>query len=235
MGSSAEPHGIVFFDVDGTLVPHGSSSSFLADRLGHRAEVDRAETDYAAGRLDNDQVCTIDAAGWAGRTTREIEEWLTELPLVAGIAETLAWCHSAAVVPYLASLAWSPVSAYLVERFGFAGACGPTLETIGGVFTGRVTQVFDEFDKRDFALGICRASGVEPGNSLAVGDGRSDLPLFDAIGYSIALNASEDARACATARIDSVDLTATIPLLASWFRGGAEPVPRPATALVAAP
>jgi phosphoserine phosphatase len=27
--------GIVFFDIDGTLVPTGSSGSFLAQRLGH--------------------------------------------------------------------------------------------------------------------------------------------------------------------------------------------------------
>ncbi|WP_211324936.1 hypothetical protein [Williamsia limnetica] len=41
--------GIVFFDIDGTLVPSMSSGSFLAARLGHQSELDHAERRYAAG------------------------------------------------------------------------------------------------------------------------------------------------------------------------------------------
>ncbi|MEK6310058.1 MULTISPECIES: hypothetical protein [Curtobacterium] len=37
------PRGIVFFDIDGTLVPAMSSSSFLARRFGHQQELDAAE------------------------------------------------------------------------------------------------------------------------------------------------------------------------------------------------
>jgi hypothetical protein len=40
--------GIVFVDIDGTLVPAGSRSSYLAAHLGHRPELDAAE-DRSAG------------------------------------------------------------------------------------------------------------------------------------------------------------------------------------------
>ena len=52
--------GIVFFDVDGTLVSTGSSSSHLAARLGHREALDEAERQYADGILTNRQVSEID-------------------------------------------------------------------------------------------------------------------------------------------------------------------------------
>jgi phosphoserine phosphatase len=37
---------------------------------------------------------------------------------------------------------------------------------------------------------------------VAIGDSRSDLPLFAAVGYSVALNATSDARVAARATAD---------------------------------
>ncbi|MFG2717969.1 hypothetical protein ACGFW5_06645, partial [Streptomyces sp. NPDC048416] len=62
--SSSDHAGVVFFDVDGTLVPGASSSVFLAGFLGHRDELTRAEDSYASGDLDNRQVSELDAKGW---------------------------------------------------------------------------------------------------------------------------------------------------------------------------
>ncbi|HWI22797.1 MAG TPA: hypothetical protein VNT22_09315 [Baekduia sp.] len=44
---------IVFFDVDGTLVPETSSSQYLAGHLGHLTDLAVAEAAYAAGSLTN--------------------------------------------------------------------------------------------------------------------------------------------------------------------------------------
>lgn len=115
----------MFFDVDGTLVPGTSSSLHLAGFLGHRNELARAEDAYAAGELDNRQVSELDAAGWAGVSVERVSGWLDGLPLVAGIAETVAWCRRNGLVPVLATLAWSPVGGHLAGRFGFHAFGGP--------------------------------------------------------------------------------------------------------------
>jgi phosphoserine phosphatase len=208
-----DPVGAVFFDVDGTLVPGTSSSVYLAGFLGHREELAEAEAAYAAGVLDNRQVSELDAAGWAGVPEQRIRGWLAGLPLVPGIAETVAWCRRNGLVPVLATLAWSPVGGYLAERFGFLGFSGPELETAGGFFTGRVARHLDEYDKRDFALGRAGQLGVAVGSCGAVGDSRSDLPLFASVGVSVAFNASADARAAATAVVDEDDLRGVVPVL----------------------
>ena len=39
---------LVFFDIDGTLVPGTSSGAFLAERLGHGLALGAAEGAYAA-------------------------------------------------------------------------------------------------------------------------------------------------------------------------------------------
>ncbi|WP_424709358.1 HAD family hydrolase [Kitasatospora acidiphila] len=205
--------GAVFFDVDGTLVPGTSSSVHLAGSLGHRAEPAAAEDAYAAGTVDNRQVSELDAAGWTGATEARVRGLLDELPLVTGMAETVAWCRDRRLVPVLATLAWSPVGGYPAERFGFQAFSGPTLETVDGRYTGRVATHFDEYDKRDFALAQARALGLDPRRCGAVGDSRSDLPLFASVGLSVAFNASPGARSAASATVDGGDLCGVLPML----------------------
>lgn len=205
--------GCVFFDVDGTLVPGTSSSVFLAGFLGHRDELARAEDAYASGDLDNRQVSEIDARGWAGVSEERVLRLLDGLPLVPGITETVSWCRRNGLVPVLATLAWSPVGGHLTDRFGFHAFSGPRLETVGNRFTGRVARHFDEYGKRDFALAQARALGLAPGVCGAVGDSRSDLPLFSSVALSVAFNASAGARAAATVAVDGDDLREVIPAL----------------------
>lgn len=101
--------GVVFFDVDGTLVPGTSSSQHLAGSLGHLAALANAEDEYAAGRMNNQQVSVLDALGWRGQTPSNIDEYLQDLPLVDGVAEVVSWCGEHDLVAYLATLAWQPV------------------------------------------------------------------------------------------------------------------------------
>lgn len=199
---------LIFFDIDGTLVPGTSTGAFIAERLGSLEQMAAAERAYEEGRIGNDEVCAVDAAAWRGRTRAEVESWLDELPLIEGVQETVDACRAAGAEPYLASLAWTVVGEYLCRRFGFAGCCGPELEEEDGIFTGRVARVFDEFDKRAYALGVCAGCGIDPARCIAVGDSRSDLPLFAAVGTSVALNATEAARAAATRCVDARTLAA---------------------------
>ncbi|MFI7617313.1 HAD family hydrolase [Nonomuraea terrae] len=210
---SSDHVGAVFFDVDGTLVPGTSSSVFLAGFLGHRDALAKAEDDYAAGVLDNRQVSELDAAAWEGVPEDRVSGWLDGLPLVSGITETVAWCRQNGLVPVLATLAWSPVGSYLADRFGFHSFSGPRLESTDGRFTGRVARHFDEYDKRDFALALAQELGLAPHSCGAVGDSRSDLPLFASVELSVAFNASAGARAAATVTVDGDDLRGVLRVL----------------------
>lgn len=209
--------GAVFFDVDGTLVPGTSSSQHLASYLGHRDVLQRAEDDYAEGRMDNREVSLLDAQGWQGRSERDIERYLADLPLVDGIADVVTWCRDQDLAVCLATLAWEPVGRHLCRRFGFAGACGPRLTQRGGTYTGGVAEHVDEFDKRDFAVRTAADLGLPLTACAAVGDNRSDLPLFAAVGFPVAFNADSGARAVAATSVEGPDLRAVLPALAEWL------------------
>lgn len=211
--------GAVCFDIDGTLVPGTTSGAFLAERLGHGDVVRHAEARYEEGLIGNLEVCRIDALGWAGHTETEVAEWLSDMPLIDGIAETVAWCRAFRLLPFLASLAWDPVGTHLEKRFGFAAHCGPRLVVSAGQYTGEVAEATDEFDKRDFALAACADHQISPSRCAAIGDSRSDLPLFAAAGISIAFNGTPTARAAATHTAYGPALAAVIPLLSDWSLG----------------
>lgn len=129
----------------------------------------------------------------------------------------MSWCRAHGLAPVLATLAWKPVGDYLCERFGFTHAGGPRLEVVQGRYSGEVGEYFDELDKRDFALAVAAEFGVAPARCTAVGDSRSDLPLFAAVGLAIAFNGTRAARSAAHAVADGGDLRAVIPLLTTWL------------------
>jgi phosphoserine phosphatase len=143
----------------------------------------------------------------------QVSDWLDGLPLVSGITETVGWCRRNGLVPLLATLAWSPVGSYLSNRFGFHAFSGPRLEIADNRFTGRVACHFDEYGKRDFALAQARKLRLSPRSCGAVGDSRSDLPLFASVELSVAFNASARARAAATVTVDDDDLRSVLPAL----------------------
>lgn len=207
----------MFFDVDGTLVPGTTSSAHMARLLGTVDAVVRAEDAYARGEIDNAEVSEIDAHGWKGFTEAEAGDWLAELPLIDGIPETLAWCRAHHIVPALATLAWTPIGRYLAATYGFAFHGGPELEVWDSRYTGRIARHFDEFDKRDFALERARVLGIAADACVAVGDSRSDLPLFASVRTSIALNATPAARQAATHAVDTTDLRDVLPAIARHF------------------
>jgi phosphoserine phosphatase len=210
--------GIVFFDIDGTLVPSGSSSSFLAERFGHQRELDRAEALYAQGELTNQQVSEIDARGWRGVGTATVDQWLEELPLIDGIDAVVSWCREHHFEPMLASLAWQPVSRWIADRHGLTANGGPRVGIVNATFDGTVAEHFDEYDKRDRALELAAERGIPLSRCCAIGDSRSDIPLFEALPTSLALNAGAAAREAATANVDTEDLRAILPWLAEWER-----------------
>jgi phosphoserine phosphatase len=90
--------------------------------------------------------------------------------------------------------------------------CGAELELnqSSGAFTGRIARHFAPDDKVAFVAEHCRRTGIAMEQVVAIGDSRSDLPLFEAVGFSVALNATSDARAAATVAVDDPSFLAAL-------------------------
>jgi phosphoserine phosphatase len=202
------------FDLDGTLVKQTSISQFLADRLGHRDELIALETDYAKGEISNTDIAVYTAQAFAGRTLEWVAGALDGLPCIGGIDTTLTALRARGIPSLISTVTWRFAAEVLGARHGFVSACGTELaHDDAGVLSGRVSRFFDEHDKREFVEHYCAARDIPLGRCIAIGDSRSDIPLFGSIGFSIALNATPAARAAATVAIDTDDLTDILALV----------------------
>lgn len=182
------------FDLDGTLVRHVSTGLHIARHLGHSEAMAEIERAYYAGTATNADVAEMDGRHYRGLTRVDVADILDDIPVIDDIAETVRWLSERGVPSVICTLAWQFVGDVFADRYGFVASSGPTLRMHeSGEFTGEVESDFTESDKPVFVRSLCGARGIHMSEVFHVGDSRSDIPLFNAVGYSVALNASREA------------------------------------------
>ncbi len=206
---------VVVFDLDGTLLRGTTVSLLLAQWLGQTEEIAELERAFRAHEISNSVVADTSAGWLAGQSTADAWQVLTKGNWIHGMAETFQMLIAAGVSMLLGTITWSFAAEMLRQQYGFAAASGTEMQTTDGILSGEVTRYFDEHDKVRFVEEWCEDNGFSMNQVAAVGDSRSDVPLFGRVGKSIALNATPDARAAATHVLDTDDLCDVLTLLRS--------------------
>ena len=204
---------VVVFDLDGTLLHGTTVSLLLAEWLGRVAEITELERAFHAHEISN-RVVADTSAGWlAGKSTAEAWRVLTNGHWIDEMAETFRALDAAGVSLLLGTITWSFAAEMLQDRYGFAAVSGTEMQASNGVLSGTVSRYFDEHDKMRFVEEWCAQNRFSMSQVAAIGDSRSDVPLFRRAGMSIALNATSDARAAAAHILDTEDLRDVLALL----------------------
>ena len=196
------------FDLDGTLVFGTTMCLHLAAKLGHLEWLRKLELQYAAGEISNAQVADGDAPYYAGQSLEAIASHLASIPIINGIEPAIATLRGLGIDSLICTVTWNFAARMIASRYGFVGASGVEMQVDEkGVLTGRVAKYFDEYDKLEFVKSYSEARGIPMSRVFAVGDSRSDIPLFGAVGFSVAINATAAAKAVASVAIETDDLT----------------------------
>ncbi|GLF95874.1 HAD family hydrolase [Streptomyces yaizuensis] len=206
-------HPVIVFDLDGTLIRGTTLSLVLAEALGHRPVVEELEHLYDDHRIDNHEFAVREAGLLRGVTPERYRAPLAGVPWIAGVKETLSALTEGGCTLLLTTLAWQFAVEELEHRPWFTAVAGAGMDLVDGALSGRVDRHFHEEDKRAFTEEWCRTRGIPLAEVAAIGDSRTDLPLFGAVGTSIALNAGAEARAAADHVLDTDDLRDVLPLL----------------------
>ena len=113
------------------------------------------------------------------------------IPVIHDIRKTVDWLQVNGIPSGICTLAWKCVDEFFADHYGFITSSGPVLKTDHmGVFTGEVESHLTEHDKPVFVRSMCQSLGADMSEVFHVDDSVSDIPLFEAVGYSIALNAN---------------------------------------------
>jgi phosphoserine phosphatase len=207
------PPRAVIFDIDGTLLPATTVCHFMAEHMGHIDLIEEMEAAWHAYEIDNRTFSTRDAVNYRGVAVAEVEERLAELPLIAGLDDVCQRLLAAGVLVKLASCSWSFAGRHLQRRFSLHSHCGTVMSEADGVFQGRVARYCSEHDKAANVLAFAENHAIDMKDCVAVGDSRSDLPMFEISGRAIALNAREDAKSATGEHLDTGDLRDLLPIL----------------------
>ncbi|NRA88020.1 MAG: HAD hydrolase family protein [Rhizobiales bacterium] len=68
------------------------------------------------------------------------------------------------------------------------------MEEQNQIYTGNLTQYFNEYNKITFVQKYALENNIELENVMAVGDSATDVPLFKVAGKAIAFNANDIAK-----------------------------------------
>jgi phosphoserine phosphatase len=178
------------------------------------------EDRYRAGEISNSEIAEQSAIHLSGYRISEVEELLADLPLLSGIDETLATLRTLQCRLLLCTITWSFASRYFSRRFRFDHYCGTRMEERNDCLTGRVSQHFNENDKLRFAKEQSNACNLAMSRCVAIGDSRSDVPLFQAAGLAIAVNATPDAIEAAHVAVQTDDARSLLPLIQAYLQSG---------------
>lgn len=213
-------HPVIVFDLDGTLLPGTTASLVLAESLGRRAAAEELERLYHNYEISMYEFSAREAALFAGTQPEQFRDHLRGAPWIGGLRETFAALTDAGCILLLATLAWRFVTEALEHRSWFAAVSGAEMDLEGSLLSGATFRHFDEEDKLRFVECWCVAHDYQLADVAAIGDSRSDVPLFQKVGTAIALNATSDARAAADHVLDTDDLRDILPLLQMRGDGG---------------
>jgi phosphoserine phosphatase len=202
----SKPKMLVQFDVDSTFIQQ-EAIELLAAKAGVLREVARITDSAMRGEIDFAQSLTARVQLLEGLPSAAIEEVQQEIRLTDGAQELVQHLHSLGHSVSLVSGGFVQVMAPIVERLSIKYFRANVLEIDHGHLTGKIDgQIIDRAAKATALLEFAAASGVEIGNTVAIGDGANDLDMMAVAGLSVAFNAKPIVVAAADLSINEPSL-----------------------------
>lgn len=200
-------------DVDSTLIRE-EVIELLAAHAGTRDEV-AAITDAAMhGELDFAESLRARVATLRGLPAGVLTAVLSEVTLAPGAPRLVAAVRSCGWVVGVVSGGFVEVVAPLVAPLGVTHVRANRLEVDGGALTGRVLgEVVDRVAKARALVEFAEAEGIDPADTVAIGDGANDLDMLAAAGLGIAFAAKPVVCAQATVSLPGPRLDAALDIL----------------------
>ena len=210
---------LIAFDMDSTLI-NIECIDEIADTVGLKAEVASITEATMRGEIaDFKTSLRRRVALLKGVTLQDMERVYAErLQLNPGATELVAACKKAGMKVLLVSGGFTFFANRVAARLGIDYAKSNELEVVNDLLTGGLVKqswgdICDGEEKRKTLLQTCTLLGIEPSQSIAVGDGANDLPMMAAAGLSVAYHAKPKVREQAMVAINEGGLDRLLEVL----------------------
>ncbi|HUR15382.1 MAG TPA: phosphoserine phosphatase SerB [Mycobacteriales bacterium] len=204
---------LVVMDVDSTLV-QGEVIEMLAAEAGCEAEVARVTAAAMAGELDFEASLRARVALLEGLPVEAVDRVRAAVRLTPGARTLVRTLKRLGWTVGIVSGGFTAVTDDLRDLLGLDHALANVLEVHDGRLTGRVVgPVVDRAAKAAALRSFAEQEGLQPEQTVAIGDGANDLDMLAAAGLGIAFNAKPVVRDAADAALSVPFLDAVLFLL----------------------
>lgn len=198
------PVKLVCFDLDDTLMRRVHSVMLLcilSGKLEQMRAIEALGLDFEhEDRLKIKTCC-------AGARESDVHERFEELTFPLGnVAQTIDILRARGIRTILIGCGPQQVVQRAAELWHIEECRGSIYETRNGVFTGEILEHINAERKVELLDEYAVSIGLALDDCMAIGDGFSDMKLFESCGHSLAINATQEARKVAQHTLDTDNL-----------------------------
>lgn len=198
---------LVCFDLDDTLIREIHSVMLPCILNGKEREHSLIQEQEEKGVIDYKSADYRRAELLLGLEECKIAQSFFEIakPLknIKGVVEAL---HDQNIKCIVITVGPKQVAKVVSDIWGFDHYYGSDYEVVEGIFTGKILNYITAEQKISCLLDFCKNNSIQPEECIAVGDGSTDIPVFEYCGKSVAINSSEKVRKNAMYSVDTDDL-----------------------------
>ena len=198
---------LICFDLDDTLIREIHSVMMPCILNGREKEHSLIQEQEETGILDYISADYLRAKLLSGLEESKIAQSFLEIvkPL-KNIRKVVEELHEKNIKSIVITVGPQQVARVACDIWGFDDYYGSNYEVVSGVFTGRILDYVGADQKIMCLHDFCEGNNINPEECVAVGDGSTDIPIFEYCGKSIAINSSPSVQERATYAIDTDDL-----------------------------
>lgn len=204
---------LVVLDVDSTFIQQ-EAIELLATKAGVLEQVSLITASAMRGELDFEQSLRARVSLLKGLPESALNQVQKEISLTDGAEDLVSTLHSKGHSVALVSGGFIDIIEPMIRALSIQYYKANKLEVVAGLLTGGlIGPVIDRSAKATALLEFAAATGVELGDTVAIGDGANDLDMMAAAGLSIAFNAKPIVVAAADLAINEPSLRSVIDLI----------------------
>ena len=194
------------FDFDSTLMD-GETIDFLAAPLGLKDKVAEITEMAMRGELDFFESLVTRVKLLEGLEVKKVDEICQSLPYMPGAKETIEELKKRGYKVVVFSGGFRNATGYAREVLGFDADFSNVLHAKDGYLTGLVGgEMMFDFSKGDMLVRLQKVLGIDPKDTIAVGDGANDRSMFKYAAKKVAFCAKEILKKEANVVIEKKDL-----------------------------
>jgi len=204
---------LVCFDMDSTLI-QAEVIDELAKRAGVGEQVATITERAMQGEIDFSESFTQRMALLEGLSEDVLEDIAANLPMMEGAEKLIRNLKAFGFKTAILSGGFNYFGNYLKDKLGIDHVYANTLEIRNGKLTGRaIHPIVDAKRKAALLRQIATDEGLDPQQTIAVGDGANDLLMLSTAGLGIAFRAKPLVRESAKQSLSTHGLDSILYLL----------------------